>query len=243
MLLDLQGGPIQVVQTQPCDQPTVPASTFKVPHALIALDTGVVTDPEALVPWDGREYWLDSWNRDHSLRTAIYHSVVWFFQGTARAIGRDRMREYLEALDYGNARVEEPIDRFWLDDGSLRITPEQQLRFWEGLYRGRLPRGAEHVPTLRALLVRPPASFSGRVPEGTTMPQVHEQLVMSAKTGTAGHEGGSVTWLVGHVACPGREYVFVSRVIADEPPGSISPAVEHGLDALDRLGVLRCEVR
>lgn len=246
MLLPLSGGAPGFAGEQPCDERTTPASTFKIPHALIALDTGVVEDPEALVKWDGVKRWVPAWNRDHSLRTAIYDSAVWFFQGTARAIGRERMREYLEAFDYGNATVEEPIDAFWLDEGSLRISAEEQLRFMVTLYGDEgLPRGQAHVPTLRELLVRPPSSFAGRLPDGVAVPAVHPELVFSAKTGTGGiwtsEADGSVTWLVGHVACPDREHVFVSRVIADEEPQSDSPAVAHGLAALDRLGVLRCE--
>jgi len=240
MLLPLDGGEPLVAGEQSCDEATIPASTFKVPHALIALDTGVVGDPEAMVKWDGREYWLDSWERDHNLRSAIYHSVVWFFQGTARAIGPERMAEYLRAFDYGNASVD-PIDQFWLEGGSLRVTPAQTLRFWADLYRARLPRGAAHLPQLRAMLVRPPSSFAGRMEEGTAVPEVSPQMIFSAKTGTGGHEKGSVFWLAGHVECPGREHVFVSRVIAQGRPRSISPAVTHGLAALGRLGVLRCE--
>jgi hypothetical protein len=33
----------------------------------------------------------------------------------------------------------------------------------------------------------------------------------------------------------------VSRVIAQEEPQTISPAVTHGLAVLDRLGVLHCK--
>ena len=240
MLLELGDGPPRWAGEQPCDQRTTPASTFKIPHALIALDTGVVTDADALVKWDGRKYWSEAWHRDHSLRTAIHESVVWFFQGTARAIGPERMREYLAALDYGNAEVEGAIDMFWLDDGSLRISPKEQLRFMARLYRDELPRGQPHVPLLREMLLRPDL-YAGRVPDGTVMPEVHPRMVFSAKTGTGSQGDDAVTWLVGHVACPGREHVFVSRVIAPGEPQVISPAVIHGLAALDRTGVLRCE--
>lgn len=246
MLLELGGeGPPGWAGEQPCAQRTIPASTFKIPHALIALDTGVVTDADAMMKWDGREHWITSWQRDHSLRTAIYESVVWFFQDTARQIGRERMGDYLEALDYGNARVEGPVDAFWLDDGSLQISAEESLRFMARLYSqpggDELARGREHLPLLRSMLVRPPQSFAGRIPAGTIVPEVHPELIFSAKTGTGGLGDGSVTWLVGHVACPERAYVFVSRVVAAAKPQVESPAVTHGLAALDQLGVLRCE--
>lgn len=241
MLLALDDGPPRFAGEQPCDERTTPASTFKIPHSLIALDTGVVTDVDAKVKWDGEPRWIESWNQDHSLRSSIYESVVWFFQGTARAIGRERMREYLQAFDYGDAEVEGPIDMFWLDDGSLEISPAEQLRFLVRVYRDDLPRGREQLPLLREMLVRPVDSYAGRVPEGTVLPKVHPAMVFSAKTGTGSRGKEAVTWLVGHVACPGREHVFVSRVIEPGEPQASSPAVLHGLAALDRSGVLRCE--
>lgn len=241
LLLDLaESTPLEAGE-QPCDERTTPASTFKIPHALIALDTGVVGDPEAERKWDGTRYpHMGTWERDHSLRSAIYESVVWFFMGTAREIGRERMQEYLRAFDYGNTSVEEPIDRFWLEGGSLKVSPQEQLRFLAALYRDQLPRGQSKVPTLRELLVRPPSSFEGRLPDDVQVPPIDPAATFSAKTGTDGHGEGSVTWLVGHVACPDRQLVFVSRVISDDPPGRTSPATAHGLAALHELGVLRC---
>ncbi len=240
MLLPLGQDSPRHAGEQSCDERTVPASTFKVPHALIALDTGVVKDPEAMRKWDGTKYWIEAWHRDHNLRTAIYESVVWFFQQTARSIGRERMQRYLEAFDYGNADVSGQIDEFWLGGGSLQVSATESLRFWEAMVQDQLPLGSQHLPQLRSMLVRPPSSFNGRLVGDQTAPPVDPLMVFSAKTGTGRHGEGSVTWLVGHVACPTQEYVFVSRVIAEEPPNRVSPAVTHGLQALDELGVLRC---
>ena len=49
-----------------CDRRTLPASTFKVPHALIALDTGVVTETTTM-KWDGAKQDFPAWERDHTL--------------------------------------------------------------------------------------------------------------------------------------------------------------------------------
>ncbi len=74
-----------------CARATAPASTFKIPHALIALQTGVIT-PASAVEWDGTKYWSAAWQRSHTVESAIKWSVLPFFQRTARLIGRDRMR-------------------------------------------------------------------------------------------------------------------------------------------------------
>jgi beta-lactamase class D len=53
-----------------CDRRTLPASTFKIPHALIALQTGVLTE-RTVMKWDGAKKDFPAWERDHSLDSAI----------------------------------------------------------------------------------------------------------------------------------------------------------------------------
>src|ERR1700732_1534678 len=50
----------------------LPASTFKIPNSIIALETGVVGDPDKDVfKWDGVTSSIEAWNRDHMLRSPI----------------------------------------------------------------------------------------------------------------------------------------------------------------------------
>jgi len=242
LVLDLETDELVELGDGNCDDTTNPASTFKVPHALFALQTGVVTDPDESVKWDGSDQYFDVWEQDHNLRTAIYHSVVWFFQGTARAIGEAKMTELLRAIDYGNADPSSAIDRFWLGGGSLLVTGHDQLAFMRRLVRDDLPIDAEHMALVRELMVRPPSSFKGRMLDGHAVPPTSDQLTFGAKTGTAMLGDGSVTWLIGYGRCAGDDpgYVFVSRVRSDEPVSSNSPAATHGLQALHALGRLDC---
>jgi len=119
-----------------CSTRFPPASTFKVPHALLALDYGVVSGPEERFKWDGKKRWLDVWNKDHTLRGGIRHSVVWYFRRLAPMIGGARMRKGLARLRYGNQSIGTKLDLFWLD-GSLKISPIEQVRFWHGLHSGK----------------------------------------------------------------------------------------------------------
>ncbi len=118
-----------------CDERFPPASTFKVPNALLALDYGVLDGPQHELPWDGEERWLDTWNRDHSLASAIRHSVVWYFQAVARMVGVERMQAALERFDYGNRTIGGAVDVFWLD-ASLRISAVEQVTFWHRFHDG-----------------------------------------------------------------------------------------------------------
>ena len=66
-----------------------PASTFKVPHALFALDAGAVRDEFQVIRWDGVKRDFDGWNQD-PLRSSMRHSTVWVYQQFAREIGEVR---------------------------------------------------------------------------------------------------------------------------------------------------------
>ena len=47
----------------------LPASTFKIPNSIIALETGVVADPDKdIFKWDGVVRSIEAWNKDHTLR-------------------------------------------------------------------------------------------------------------------------------------------------------------------------------
>jgi beta-lactamase class D len=121
----------------------IPASTFKIPHALIALDAGAVRDEFQVFRWDGTRRDIESWNRDQDLRSSMRNSVVWVYQHIARSIGEDGERRYLQKIGYGNADPSGGIDRFWLD-GKLAISAEEQVTFLQRLYRNELPFRVEH---------------------------------------------------------------------------------------------------
>ena len=116
----------------------IPASTFKIFNALVALETGAVADEFEVIQWDGEKRWLPVWNRDHSLASAMKFSVVWLNQEVARRAGAERMQHWLDAVDYGNHDRGGSVDHFWLD-GPLRITAEQQIAFLRRLADGTLP--------------------------------------------------------------------------------------------------------
>ena len=118
----------------------LPASTFKIPHALIALETGVVADVDKeVIRWDGVPNEIEEWNRDHTLRSAMRYSVVPVFQQIANRIGSERMKQFVDAFDYGNRDIGgAPLDKFWLE-GNLRISALEQIAFLQRFHREDLP--------------------------------------------------------------------------------------------------------
>lgn len=232
LLHDLTSGAQRRVHPESCAHATSPASTFKIPHALIALQTGVVSDPDAEVPWDGTRMWNPAWERPHSLASAIRDSAVWFFQRTAVAIGRERLQGSLTAMRYGNAEVAGELTTFWLDDGSLRITGDQQLEFLLRMFRRELAIEPGHVETLERMMLTDAALMRSRLPEDEPVPVT--AATIRAKTGT----GQGVSWWVGRVQGPRGDFVFVSRVETDAPPSGTSLAMSAGIKALQQAGAL-----
>src|SRR5207302_1318723 len=128
-------------------QAMLPASTFKIPNSVIALETGVVGDPDKDVfKWDGVVRSIEGWNRDHTLRSAIAASAVPVYQEIARRIGAERMQKYVDLFEYGNRDIGGGVDQFWLT-GNLRIDPIQQIDFVDRLRREAQPgTGARYSP-------------------------------------------------------------------------------------------------
>ena len=181
----------------------LPASTFKVPNSLIALETSVVADPDKDVfKWDGVTRSIEAWNKDHTLRSAIAASAVPVYQEIARRIGAERMQKYIDLLDYGNHNIGGGIDQFWLT-GDMRIDPMQQVDFLDRLRRGVLPVSKRSQELVRDIL---PTVKVG-------------DAVIRYKTGLLGAERGqpSLGWLVGWAEKGTQQTVFALNMDCKTP--------------------------
>src|ERR1700719_1306528 len=184
-------------------EPRLPASTFKIPNSLIALETGVVEDPDKDVfKWDGVKRPIEAWNKDHTLRTAIAASAVPVYQEIARRIGQERMQKYVDLLDYGNRNIGGGIDQFWLT-GELRIDPLRQGDFVDRLRRGVLPISKRSQDLVRDIL---PVTKVG-------------DSIIRAKSGLLGAERGepSLGWMVGWAEKGSAQTVFALNMDCVEP--------------------------
>jgi beta-lactamase class D len=184
-------------------EPKLPASTFKIPNSLIALETGVVEDPDKDVfKWDGITRPIEAWNKDHTMRSAIAASAVPVYQEIARRIGQQRMQQYVDLFEYGNRDIGGGIDQFWLT-GNLRIDPIQQVDFVDRLRRGVLPISKRSQDLVRDIL---PVTKVG-------------DSVIRAKSGLLGAERGqaSLGWMVGWAEKGAAQTVFALNMDCTEP--------------------------
>lgn len=218
VLLDGQTGAYRVHGVDAAATRHLPASTFKIPNTLIALETGVVADiDEQRVRDPGlapeRDWWPRAWLQPHSIRSGFQTSTVWFYQALAREITELRMLDWLHRLDYGNASIDGGIDLFWLD-GGLRISGFEQVAFLQRFHEGALPVSDSSRLALRELLVL----------------ESGDGWVLSGKTGWTGvrEQGDGVGWLVGYVERGGQVHYFATRI-----------DVVEGTDAAERMRITR----
>lgn len=175
-------------------QPFLPASTFKIPNSLIALECEVIRDENEIILWDSVKRKVPAWNRDHNLRTGISFSVVWFYQELAKRIGAERMQSWVKDIHYGNMNIGKKVEDFWLV-GDLSITPMEQLDFLKRFSAGDLPFKKEHLETVKEILIE----------------DQNERYVFRAKTGWA-DKGQPIGWYVGYIINRGRTFIFVNNI-------------------------------
>ncbi len=203
----------------------LPASTFKIPNTIIALETGVASGPEHLFPWDGTDRWLDAWEQDLTLKQAYAVSCVPCYQEVARAVGPEKMRSELVRLGYPEMVFDSAtVDNFWLQ-GESRITPYQQIQFLRRLNHEELPIRKTTQTAIREIMLR----------------EQTEAYSLSGKTGWSIDGEKNNGWFVGFVERGGKVYYFATNVepgTGFEMDGFAAVRVAVTRLALTRLGYL-----
>lgn len=228
VLRDLATGATRVYHPERAAQRFLPASTYKIPNTLIALETGVASGPDFAIPMGEdvtpADWWPRSWRNDQTLETAFRNSVYWAYQDLARRIGDEAMRAHLAQFDYGNRDMGGGLDRFWLE-GDLRISPLEQTAFLDRLYHGRLGVSDRSTQIVRDLMVL----------------EETDAYRLSGKTGTADvTPTRELGWLVGFVEVGEKAYAYAlnmegERVWEDYPPQSRAAFVARILQAVGTI--------
>ncbi len=213
-----------------CYTRVTPASTFKIPHALAALDANVVSGVSEKIAYDGSQLPFERWKQDHDLASAMRDSVVWYFQRIAERLGVERERSYLKAFEYGNQDASGPLTSFWLGD-SLRISPDEQLLFLRRFFGGKLPVREDAARAVTEILAQPDGRIVNAAGEHPFAAPWPEGTMVYAKTGRGTDQGRTVSWLVGRVVRGERAWILVSSVIGSEDPmGAVKLAASRLID-------------
>lgn len=174
----------------------IPASTFKIPNSIIALETGVVKNDSAIFKWNGEKRKFKKWEQDLTFKEAFQASCVPCYQEVARKIGVNRMKTYLKKMNYPGMIYDTlTIDNFWLQ-GKSKISQMQQIDFLERLYFSKLPISKRTENILKdIMLIEKTESYS-----------------LSGKTGWGMRNEMDNGWIVGYLEMNNSVYFFATNV-------------------------------
>jgi len=179
----------------------LPASTFKIVHTLIGLETGIITGADFVIPWDSVSRQIPAWNKDHKVQSAFQNSVVPWYQELARRIGYVKMQHWVTKTEFGEMDIhKENVDLFWLA-GESRITPLQQLDFQKRFINNEIPFSKKDIDFVKEIMIfeETPA------------------YILRGKTGWAVMNNKNIGWLVGYLENDSGKYAYVLHVeSADE---------------------------
>ncbi|MFW2566965.1 class D beta-lactamase [Aliarcobacter butzleri] len=181
---------VDIYNKKRANTPFSPASTFKIPNTLIALNEGVV-NKDSIIVWDKKVREFDAWNKDQTLQSAFKSSCVWCYKEFASKIGVEKYKKYLKELNYGNKTIGKDVTDFWLDE-SLRITAFEEIRFLKQLQANNLSFKQEDINLLKELMID----------------EKSENYVVRAKTGWEGKYG----WYVGYVETKNDVWFFALNI-------------------------------
>ena len=163
---------------------------------MIALQTASIKSIDDTVKWDGIDRKWKPWNKDHTMRTALPVSCVWFYKELARRIGYQKMQYWIQKSDYGNKKTGNKIDNFWLE-GDLRISAKEQVLFLEKLIDNKLPFDIKVQETVKQLIIT----------DST------KDYVLHSKTGWV----GTIGWNVGYVETNKQKWIFAMNMDVHKP--------------------------
>ena len=181
-------------------QPSLPASTFKIINLLIALETGVIKDENAVVRWPGHTdtmkygYRPDIYH-DMTVKEAFEVSAGWVFIELAKQVGRARYATYLQRCGYGNLDLSEPGDDFW-NFGPMGISPQNQVEFLVKVYENKLPFSKRNLQILKRVMIT----------ENTA------NYTICSKTGWSRTHTTDNGWWVGYLEQGKEVYFFATRI-------------------------------
>ncbi len=202
VMYDLKNQNYTIYNKKKSEKRVSPNSTFKIPHALIGLETGILKDENTTFKWDGTEYPFPAWNQDQTLTSAIQNSTIWYFQKVAKRVGTVNEQKYLCKFHYGNQNISGGLTNFWLQS-SLTISPREQVEFLKKFYTYQLPVKKQNIDIVKNILVLEKTNGA----------------ILSGKTGT-GWKDAEINgipvngYFIGYVEKDGNTYLFATNIEA-----------------------------
>jgi beta-lactamase class D len=207
LLYNVKSGIIdRTIGDENCKKQVVASSSFKIPLAIMAFDSGVLKDENQVLKWDGIKHSRPELNQDHNAKTWMRDSVVWFSQEVAKKIGKKKLQKYLNDFNYGNKHLASNFTESWLISPSspemgLWISPDEQLEFMKVFWASALPVSKRSIALVKKIM------YLETSPKG---------YVLSGKTGSNiffGDPQERLGWFIAHLEKEDQEYIAITNFI------------------------------
>ncbi len=198
-----------------CRTRVTPASTFKIPLALMGFDSGFLKDEHTpSLPFrNGYPEWGgDDWRQPADPERWLKYSVVWYSQQITQHLGARRLNSYAKAFGYGNADFSgDPgknngLERAWIIS-SLKISPLEQVVFLRKLVNRQLPV-TPHAFDMVSKIIETRQAAGGFTAQGKT------GMAYPRKADGEFDEARAYGWFVGW-ATQGNQKVVFARLDQD----------------------------
>lgn len=173
----------------------LPASTYKIPNSIIALELGIMQDDRTVFPWDGKPRAQERWEQDLSLKEAFHASCVPCYQEIARKVGVNRMKQFTSDFHYGKMDIDSSnIDMFWLE-GKSTISQFQQISFLQTFNEQGLPISPRTYKLMLEMMII----------------EQDEGSVLRGKSGWSFQNNIDNCWFVGYAETLNGTYYFATN--------------------------------
>ncbi|MBX8811571.1 class D beta-lactamase [Pseudochrobactrum algeriensis] len=198
-----------------CDKRFTPASTFKVPLAVIGYDKNILRSEHDPV-WQ----WKPEMEAPERDRIAVdparwlEQSVVWYSREITKQLGQKQFSEAVAALDYGNKDVsgragkKDGLTGSWIGS-SLEISPDEQVQFLNKLVHETLPVSKQAQQKTKAAMTVFTSEKGWKVTGKTGAARLRD-----ANGKFAGEQ--RLGWFVGWAEKDGRQLVFANMQVFDK---------------------------
>lgn len=174
----------------------LPASTFKIPNSLIALELGIVETDTSTILWDGKKRRFKIWEQDLSFRDAFHFSCVPCYQEIAAKVGVERMIDYTNKFQFGKMVLDSnTLTNFWLE-GNSGINQFQQIEFLQSLEASQLQISERTESIMKRMMLI----------------TKNDSIELRGKTGWSNFEKVNNGWYVGYVKRQENTYYFATNI-------------------------------
>lgn len=198
-----------------CRESFPACSTFKVPLAVIAFDSGILKNETQILKWDGKKDSRDVANKNHTAKTWMSDSIVWFSQRITKKLGEPKLQTYLNNFNYGNKDLSAGLSEAWLvspaaTTAALKISAYEQVEFMKKLWSNSLP------VSKKAMTLTQDITYLETSPNG---------FKLNGKTGSNFYDQDKKQhfgWFIAHIQKEDKEYISVVNI------SDLQPSTEDG---------------